>query len=205
MSAVPPPLAQQLHDGVLQSLAIARIRLDRALAQDGPLPRELGAELRLLLDHEIAGLRGLISGSAASAPPQPDLPSALTATAEHLRSVTGIRIRVDSRTAPPGRWSGNDLTAYRIVREALHNTAKHSGATHAWVTVTAREDRLVCAVHDDGGGFSPDAARSRFGLTAMSAQAREAGGSLDVRSRRTGTFVTLVLPRQPVSKGKVHP
>ena len=75
MSRRQPPLPQQLHDGVLQSLAIARIRLDRALAQDGPLPRELGTDLRVLLDHEIAGLRRLI-GSPALTAPDPDSPIA---------------------------------------------------------------------------------------------------------------------------------
>ncbi len=202
MSGAVPPLAQQLHDGVLQALAIARIRLDRALAQDGPLPRELGLDLKQLLDHEIADLRRLISGSSPPAPPQPDLPRALAATAEHLQSVTGIRILVENRTALPGRWAENDLIAYRIVREALHNTVKHSGARHAWVTLTAREEQLVCSVHDDGRGFTPATARPHFGLTALYAQAREAGGHLAVQSCGDGTSVTLVLPRNPVLEGK---
>lgn len=204
MSGEPPPLAQHLHDGVLQSLAIARIQLARALARPGPLPRELGTDLKLLLDREIAGLRRLIGGSAPPGPPEPDLPSALAATAAHLQSVTGIRIRVQNRTAPLGRWAGNDLVAYRIVREALHNTAKHSGATHAWVTLTSSPDRLVCVVSDDGRGFTPATARPHFGLTAGYAQAREAGGHLAVQSRRTGTFVTLSLPRNPVLEGEAR-
>ena len=203
MSGELPPLAQQLHDGVLQTLAIARIRLDRALAQDGPLPRELGADLKELLEGEVADLRRLIAGSALPAPPQTDLSSALTATAEHLQSVTGIRICVENRTAPPGRWAGNDLIAYRIMREALHNTAKHSGAKHAWVTVAARRDHLVCEVRDDGRGFAQPAARRHFGLSSMYAQARDAGGHLAVQSRRTGTFVSLSLPRSPVLEGPV--
>ncbi|WP_225839714.1 sensor histidine kinase [Streptomyces sp. NK08204] len=203
MSGELPPLAQQLHDGVLQALAIARIRLEKALAEDGPLPRELGADLKLLLDHEIAGLRHLISGSALPAPPQPDLPSALAATAEHLQSATGIRMCVENRTAPPGRWAGNDLVAYRIVREALHNTARHSDARHAWVNVAAWRDRLVCSVYDDGHGFAPATTSPHFGMTAMDAQARKAGGHLAVRSGRTGTFVTLVLPRDPVPEREV--
>lgn len=204
MSSAPPTLAQQLHDGVLQSMAIARIRLDRALAQDGPLPRELGTDLKLLLDQEIAGLRRLISGSAAPAPPQPDLPSALAATAEHLQSLTGIRILVENRTAPSGQWSGNDLIAYRIVREALHNTVKHSDAKHARVGVVTSEDQLVCVVSDDGRGFEPTADHPHFGLTAMHAQARDAGGYLDVQPCRTGTSVTLILPRNPVVEGSVQ-
>ncbi|WP_328722926.1 ATP-binding protein [Streptomyces sp. NBC_00247] len=202
MSGAPPLVAQQLHDGVLQALAIARLHLDRALAQDGPLPRELGMNLQLLMDREIAGLRRLINGSPPPTPPEPDLPRALAAIAEELQSVTGIRILVEDRTEPPGRWTGNDPIAYRAVREALHNTIKHSDAEHAWVTVAAREDLLVCTVHDDGRGFDPATVRSHFGLTSVYAQAREAGGHLAVQSCRTGTSVTLVLPRNPVLEGK---
>jgi signal transduction histidine kinase len=203
MSGELPPLAQHLHDGVLQSLAVARIQLGRALAQPGPLPRELAVDLKALLDREIADLRRLIGGTAPAGPPQPDLPSALAATAEQLQSVTGIRIRVENRSAPRGRWAGNDLVAYRILREALHNTAKHSGARHAWVAVAGGRDRLVCVVSDDGGGFEPPAAGGHFGLAAMHAQARDAGGYLAVQSRGTGTFVTLSLPRNPVPEGAV--
>lgn len=207
MSGELPPLAQHLHDGVLQTLAVARIRLGRALAGTGPLPREVGVDLQLLLDREIADLRRLISGAAPAVPPQPDLPSALAATAEQLQSVTGIRIRVENRSAPRGRWAGNDLVAYRIVREALHNTAKHSGARHAWVAVAGSRDRLVCVVSDDGGGFvpAPAPARPHFGLTGMHAQARDAGGYLAVQSRRTGTFVTLSLPREPERRSVPQP
>ncbi|MEU6994887.1 ATP-binding protein [Streptomyces sp. NPDC046465] len=204
MNGAPPPLPQQLHDGVLQTLAIARIRLDRALAQEGPLPRELGVDLRLLLDGEIADLRRLIEGVASPVPAQPNLPSALAAVAEELQSATGVRIRVEDRTAATGHRPGNDLIAYRIVREALHNTVKHSDARHAWVSVAAQGDRLVCTVHDDGHGFDPATTRPHFGLTAMYAQARQAGGHLTVRSRRTGTLVTVVLPRDPVPEGTVQ-
>ncbi|WUH89361.1 histidine kinase [Streptomyces sp. NBC_00433] len=203
MSGELPELAQHLHDGVLQDLAVARIQLGRALARPGPLPRELGTDLKLVLERQIADLRRLISGSARHTPPQADLPSALAATADDLQSATGIHISVESRTAPRGRWAGNDLVAYRIVREALHNTAKHSGARHAGVTVAVRRDRLVCVVSDDGR-FAPATARPHFGLTAMYAQARDAGGYLAVQSRGTGTFVTLSLPRNPVPEGEVQ-
>jgi signal transduction histidine kinase len=189
-------LAQQLHDTVLQTLAIARIRIDKALTDTGPLPRDLGEDLRRMLDREIATLRELVRGSGRPAPPQPDLCSALAAVAEHLESVTGIAVRIDDRTATRRSWTHDDLVAHRILREALHNAAKHSGAEHIRVTLVDREERLVCEVCDDGHGFDPASTPKGFGMTAMHAQARDAGGELEIDSRRSGTRLTLVLPRQ---------
>lgn len=215
MGCEPSVPAQELHDGVLQALAVARIRLGRALAAPGPLPRELGEELRELLDGEIAGLRRLIGGggpgpAAPSREPDPpaheappaheDLPTALAATAAHLESATGVRIRVARHTPWSGSWTGSDLVAYGIVREALHNTARHSGAAHAWVSLASSGSRLVCVVTDDGHGFLParaDGHRAHFGLRASYARARAAGGHLAVRSGGDGTCVTLSLPRIP--------
>jgi signal transduction histidine kinase len=188
-------LAQHLHDGVLQTLAMARIRIDKALTCPGPLPRDLGEDLKQLLDQEIAALRELVRGADRPAPPQPDLHSALTAAAGHLESVTGIRCGIDDRTVPRRSWARNDLIAYRILHEALHNAAKHSGAQQIWVTLVDQQDRLVCEVRDDGHGFDPASTSPGFGMTAMYAQARDAGGELDIDSRRSGTVVTLVLPR----------
>lgn len=189
-------LAQQLHDTVLQTLAIARIRIDKALIGTGPLPRDLGEDLRRLLDREIATLRELLRGSGRPVPPQPDLRSALTATAEHLESVTGIRVRIDDRTPTRRSWTRDGLVAHRILREALHNAAKHSGARHIWVALADQEKRLVCEVRDDGHGFDPATTPMGFGMTAMYAQARDVGGELEIDSGRSGTLLTLILPRQ---------
>ena len=189
-------LAEHLHDTVLQSLAIARIRIDAALAGPGPLPRELGEDLRQLLDGEIATLRALLRGSGRPAPPQPDLRSALTATAEQLGSATGIRFGFEDRTVPRRSWTHDDLVAYRVLSEALHNTAKHSGAENVQVTLADQRERLVCEVRDDGHGFDPNTTPMGFGMTGMYAQARDAGGELAIVSRPSGTLVTLVLPRQ---------
>lgn len=186
-------LAQRLHDTVLQSLAVARIRIDQALARSGPLPRDLGEDLRRLLDEEIAGLRALVHGTAHPAPASPDLRGALAATAEQVRSA-GIRCRVEDRTAPGRAWTRTDLVAYPILREAVHNAVKHSGAGHIRVTVTRTAGRLVCEVRDDGHGFDPATTPMGFGTTGMRAQAEDAGGELVVDSRPSGTLVTLVLP-----------
>lgn len=188
-------LAQQLHDGVLQTLALARIRIDKALAAPGPLPRELGEELRELFEHEIATLRELMRRPDPP-PPLPDLPTALAATARHLGSVTGIGIFVEDRTLGRFPWTDDAPIVHRIAREAIHNAAKHSGAEHIRIVLDDQQDRLTCEVLDDGCGFDPSRTPKGFGMTAMHAEALALGGELRIDSQRGGTRVTLCMPRR---------
>ncbi|MXQ67893.1 hypothetical protein GQ466_28145 [Actinomadura rayongensis] len=190
-------LERHLHDEVLQSLAVARIRIDRALAAPGPLPRDLGTDLRELLDREIAGLRAALTAAERPDPAEPGLARAVAADVARVARATGIRAELDDRTRPRAGWTPRDLAAYRIVHEALHNAAKHSGARTVRVALAERRGRLVCRVRDDGRGFDPAAVPRGLGLTAMDAQARAAGGALAVAPGRPGTLVTLVLPAAP--------
>jgi signal transduction histidine kinase len=176
-------LTQRIHDGVLQSLAVARIRLDRALAGGGPVARDVGEDLRALLDEEIAALRELVRGTA-----QPGPGATLAETARSLGSGTGISVSVDERTAA-------DQVTGRVLHEAMHNAVRHSGATQVRVTVAENGERLIGQVRDNGRGFDPRTVRRGLGLTAMYARAKEAGGELEIDSTAAGTVVTVTLPR----------
>jgi two-component system sensor histidine kinase DegS len=94
-----------------------------------------------------------------------------------------------------------ELTAYRIVEEALDNAVRHSGAARVEVVLRFSESRVLALVKDDGQGFDLAAARARlarghgFGLISMAARAQLAGGQLDVRSViGAGTEVRAALP-----------
>ncbi|MEU4240823.1 ATP-binding protein [Actinoplanes sp. NPDC026619] len=178
-------LAQRIHDGVLQSLAVARIRLDRALATGGPLAHDVGEDLRALLDREIAALRDLVRGAG---PARAGVGATLTETAHRLESLTGISVSVDERATA-------DPTTGRVLHEALHNAIRHSGATHVRVIVAGVGKHLVGQVRDNGRGFDPGAARRGLGITAMYARTKAAGGELEIDSTGAGTVVTVTLPR----------
>ncbi len=83
-----------------------------------------------------------------------------------------------------------DLTAYRIVQEALTNTLKHAGKTHATVTVRYEEAALGIEVLDEGRGVTPAAATvvGGRGLLGMRERVATFRGELEAGPRPEGGF-----------------
>jgi signal transduction histidine kinase len=88
------------------------------------------------------------------------------------------------------------LNLFRIYKEALTNTIKHSKAKSVAVRLDIRHDRLDLRVCDDGRGIGA-AATSGRGMTSMRKRAEEIGASLSVVSEKgTEVHVRLPLPHQ---------
>ncbi|WP_062380673.1 sensor histidine kinase [Demequina pelophila] len=94
--------------------------------------------------------------------------------------------------------AGVELSAYRIVQEALTNAMKHAGpGARARVRIERRPDAVEVAVEDDGRGAISEAARQSggHGLRGMAERVQALGGTLDYGPRRGGGFrVAAVLP-----------
>jgi signal transduction histidine kinase len=107
-----------------------------------------------------------------------------------------VRVRVQGERfpLPPGL----DLTAYRIVQEALTNVLKHAGARRVEVMLTYRNAQLEVAVSDDGRG-EPHASTSGagHGLLGMRERATVFGGQVSAGVRPEGGW--RVHARLPVS------
>jgi signal transduction histidine kinase len=101
-----------------------------------------------------------------------------------------------------GLAPGLDLTAYRIVQEALTNTLKHAGPAQAVVTVNRTPGTLEIQVTDDGCGGNTADGGGR-GLPGMRQRARLYGGQLAAGPRPGGGFqVRASLPiASPVQEG----
>lgn len=84
---------------------------------------------------------------------------------------------------------------YLIVKEALNNLVKHSGATEATVQLTRVKNTVSVHVSDNGTGFDIAKATGRNGLRNMQIRATEAGGSLDIVSEPgRGTQINICFP-----------
>jgi signal transduction histidine kinase len=110
-----------------------------------------------------------------------------------------------SAFGPMRRLAPNlELTAYRIVQEALNNVIQHAGARHAWVEVHFEAKDLIVSVRDDGQGFeAPDlpdalARQGHFGLMGIQERALLHGGNLTIHSTPgEGTEIMVHLPYVP--------
>lgn len=87
-----------------------------------------------------------------------------------------------------------EVAAYRIAAEALTNIARHSGTTHAELSLALQGGSIVLEVRDSGGGFNGSRGVG-VGILAMRERAEELGGSLSLASAPgDGVTVTATLP-----------
>jgi signal transduction histidine kinase len=147
--------------------------------------REALGELRQLLGAVSAPRPGLGRLSELTAP----LQEAGLEVAVHREGADG-----------PELPAGVDLSAYRIVQEALTNTLRHAGATRASVTIRRLAGALELDVSDDGTATSgPPGAGAGRGLAGMRERATMLGGTFDAGPLPDGGFrVRARLPLEPV-------
>jgi signal transduction histidine kinase len=189
--------ARDLHDGPLQGLSallmlLNRMRRAESVDRDAIVEETIGQ-----LEHEIVGLREVISDLRPAALDELGLQAAVRTLVERFAAANGLECTLELRLGERRLEPENETLAYRIVQEALANVGKHAQAHRVRVALRPEHACLVLQVDDDGCGISAASlrARSGFGLTGMGERAELAGGSLDVRRRPGGgTRVTLIIP-----------
>ena len=189
-------LARQIHDSVLQALALVHKRGTELAATNAPPPGEV-AKLASLAGEQEAALRSLILREPADAPAgQRSLREALESVS---RNVDGVPITV-SAVGPIWlpRGQADELAA--AVKEALANVAEHARASKATVFAEEEDGAVTISVRDDGVGFSYDEpalrAQGKAGvLKSMKGRIEEMGGSMQIRpAPGGGTEVTFRAP-----------
>ena len=179
-------VARDLHDGLAHELAFILSALSTS-----DVGSEAGAHVSRAAERALDEARRAISVLSAAHPES--FSDALLHTAEELTARHNLRLLADvdaSVTAPV------DAVEHllRIVREAITNAARHSGATRV-VLRCWRDEELHLVVSDDGTGFDPAAVTSGFGLHSMQSRAQTIGGTLSIRSRISeGTSVEVTAP-----------
>jgi signal transduction histidine kinase len=121
--------------------------------------------------------------------PQPGLRQ-IDSLAAHV-SGAGLPVEVTVEGSPAELPPSVDLSAYRIVQEALTNSIKHAGASHAKVAIRYGPDSLDLEVTDDGRGVSgcePGQEEGGRGLIGMRERVALFGGELSVGPMPEGGY-----------------
>jgi signal transduction histidine kinase len=188
-------LARELHDELGALLTAAKLdaaRLKSRLADPEPLERL--AHLSGTLDAGIALKRRIIEDLRPSSLDHLGLATALETLVTEFGAAAGLGVRhelAETELAPAVQ-----LTAYRLVQEALTNVAKHAQAKSVVVTLTTADGGARLVVEDDGQGFDTALARrSAHGLVGMRYRVVADGGRLSVHSSPgSGTRIVAWLP-----------
>jgi signal transduction histidine kinase len=125
-------------------------------------------------------------GDGAELAPQPGLDDLDALLDEVGRAGLPVRLHVDGEPCTLPR--AIDLSAYRIVQEALTNALKHAQASHADVTVRYGEDALRVEVRDDGIGAAPSDGLGH-GLVGIRERVKIYGGEMSADTAPEGGFV----------------
>jgi PAS domain S-box-containing protein len=194
-------IARDLHDGLGQELAVAKMILDRVLLQEpAEFPREAWVQASNIVDSAIQQVRTM---SHLLHPPLLDevgLLSALSWYVDGLTKRSGIETSLDVQPRDFPRLPTEVETAvFRIVQEALTNVFRHAEARKVWITLTQQEGMIVVAVRDDGKGIGQRIAELQpdsvgVGIGGMKQRASEFGGELRLTNTHPGTLVELVIP-----------
>jgi signal transduction histidine kinase len=84
---------------------------------------------------------------------------------------------------------------FLVLKEALHNVAKHAGAAEVWMRCKVETGVAQFVVDDNGRGFDPAAVAAGDGLSNMRVRASQVGVALDIQTRAgSGTCVTVRFP-----------
>ncbi|MGW8063603.1 sensor domain-containing protein [Streptomyces ziwulingensis] len=182
-------IERDLHDGAQQRLvaltmALGLARLD---APPGPLAEQL-AKAHGEAGRALEELRELIRGIHPKVLADYGLAAAVEDAAD--RSAVPVDVRLEL----PGRLPlAVEAAAYFVVREALANVARHSGADRAEVTGGHRDGRLRLEVRDDGRGGAEAGAGS--GLTGLADRVSVLDGRLSLSSPQGGpTLLRVEIP-----------
>jgi signal transduction histidine kinase len=198
-------MARDLHDVVAHNISVINVQANTALHLMDRQPERARSALTTINDVskqaliELRAVLGVLrdvdaNGGAESAPraPTPGL-ARLGDLVDHA-AAAGLAVRVEEEGQPVPLPADADLAAYRIIQEALTNSARHSGGANATVHLGYAEDALRVEVADDGTSWPSDrppgrAVGSGHGIAGMTERAAALGGTLQAGPGAEGGFM----------------
>jgi signal transduction histidine kinase len=186
-------IARELHDVVAHNVSVIALQAGGALLAGPAAGRQALTTIEVTARDTLAELNRLLGvlrhrGSPPDRAPQPGL-ARVEALLRHAREAglaADLRLAGEPRPLP----AAVELSAYRIVQEAVTNTLRHAGASRLEVRIGYGQDALELSIVDDGRGVSAEAlaASTGHGLIGIRERVELFGGDLAAGSSSLGGF-----------------
>jgi len=192
-------IARELHDDFAQRLALLAVELEQLHQNPPNLPevrRRLGelqkrtSEIALdlqSLSHELHSAKLQYLGVGA----------AMRGFCQEFGEQTKVKIDFKSHDLPGPLSPDISLCLFRVLQEALHNSAKHSGVRHVEVELWGTSNEVHLTVGDSGAGFDREAAKRSqgLGLISMEERLKLVKGTFSIESQpKRGTTIHARVP-----------
>jgi len=189
-------LSRELHDEVGQAMSALLVELGSLASMIPPGSGEAQSQLqrvRRLAEANVGVVRNMSLLLRPSMLDDLGLAPALEWQARETARRTGMKVRVDAEEASDEMPDEYRTCIYRVVQEALHNSARHSKAAHVRVSVRRDQRQVRVTIADDGTGFH--ARQKGMGILGMEERVRNLGGDFHIQSAPgSGTEISISLP-----------
>jgi signal transduction histidine kinase len=189
-------LAAELHNGLGQEIALAKMKLSTLRTVAGGEMRAPLSSIEQLVEQADHSLRSITFQISPPSLHDLGLVAALEWLAEDLDQKYGLAVRIEDQGAPVIADERVRVILFRAVRELLINTATHAKVRAATVEVAGLEGLVRVTVEDRGAGFNTvELERHGYGLLGIREQLKFVDGEIRISSSPgQGTKVILTAP-----------
>jgi PAS domain S-box-containing protein len=193
-------IARELHDDIGQRLALLAMGLTQLQQNSANLPAEVHSRMRELQKQtsEIAiDIQSLSHELHSSRLEYLGITAAVRAFCKEFSEQQKVEIDFRTHDLPSSLPPDISLCLFRVLQEALHNSAKHSGVRYFEVRLSGTSDEVHLTVSDSGAGFDREAAKEArgLGLISMEERLKLLNGTFSIESQhKRGTTIRAHVP-----------
>ena len=186
-------IASDFHDGPLQNFISLQMRLEvlrKLLSRDLEAGMDELRQLQAVAQSQVRDLRVFLHAMRPVDVDAADLVVTARRTAEAFQKESGIPVAFIGTAAPVGLSQESTSEVLQMIREALYNVQKHSGATRVAEALEKSEKALEISVEDNGHGFTFAGSYSleelellRLGPNSLKRRARTLNADMQLESR----------------------
>jgi len=192
-------IGRELHDDIGQRLSLLAVQLQQLNENSLILPevRSSVGELQNKASEIAADIQSLSHELHSAKLQYLGIVGAIRGFCREFGEQQKVEIDFQSHDLPKPLSADISLSFFRVLQEALHNAAKHSGVRHIEVRLWGTSDEINLTVKDSGAGFDREAAKESrgLGLISMEERVKLLKGTLSIESQpKRGTTIHARVP-----------